>query len=123
VSEYDYACRWATQSLYQVPAEACTPVEVVERCVMTTWDGPPAPLGECKEPGYCEARGTRVFFEDIGGGTVRLYEIEDCELQVRPLIDTQGNPLELCDYSEGTPLPIVCECGCDSAGVGTTTSG
>lgn len=114
-SELGFACKWSTQSLYQVPSDECLPVEVTESCVMTQ---NPLPTdftpGVCDPNGLCAATDTRVFVEDIGGGTVRLIAYDDCERYHLPLIDTQGNPVEPCNYSSTTfPLPSVCECACE----------
>jgi hypothetical protein len=112
-SDLGYACKWSTQTLYQVPADECVPVEVTERCILTTSRiGYAPPPGECVAFGRCDATGTRVFFEDIGGGTVRLIAFDDCELQLGPGPGADGHHLEYCDYSGTTPLPIICGCAC-----------
>lgn len=111
-SELGYACKWATFSLYQVPSNECLPVEVTESCIMTRSEiGGVVTPGVCAPFGLCSATGTRVFFEDIGAGTVRLISYDECELQLSPLFGTAG-PIEYCDYSGTTPLPIICGCAC-----------
>jgi hypothetical protein len=123
VSEYGYACKWATVSLYQVPADDCVPIETTQECILTAQGDFPDESGACQQPAYCEATGTRVYFEDVGGGTVRLYSYEDCQPRMDPRIDTQGNPVDFCDYSGAVPLPLVCECGCQEPGADSGTSG
>jgi hypothetical protein len=123
VSEYGFACKWATLSLYQVPADDCTPIETSQECIMTAQSDFLDDSVECQQPAYCDATGTRVFFEDIGGGTVRLYSFDDCQPRMNPVIDTQGNPVDYCDYSGAIPLPLICECGCQEPGGSSETSG
>jgi hypothetical protein len=123
VSDYGFACKWATLSVYQAPADDCVPIETSQACLMTALVDNLDDSAACEQPGYCEATGTRVSFEDIGGGTVRLYSYTDCKPRAAPMIDTQGNPMDYCDYSGEVPLPIVCGCGCQEPGADSGTSG
>lgn len=112
-SEYGFACKWATQSLYQAPSDDCVPVEVTESCIMTARTSGVQPVPDtCETSGLCAATQARVFLEDIGAGTVRTIAYENCAPDLVPMIDPQGNIVDRCDYSRAIPFPIVCGCAC-----------
>lgn len=113
-SDFGYACKWATQRLYQVPTDDCAPIEATESCIRTSSDvrGPDVIPGVCDPSATCGPSETRAFIEDIGAGTLRLITYDDCEQYFTPLIDTQGNPVEPCDFTGPWPLPSICECAC-----------
>lgn len=118
VSEYGFACKWATQSLFQLPSDDCTPLETVESCVLAERTGSMNPAPLCEAVGYCESAATRVLVEDFGGGTMRLVSIEACELS--PVYSNLGMGFAYCSFDDGSPTPEICACACPASSEGTS---
>jgi hypothetical protein len=62
---------------------------------------------DCEGPEACPSADARVYWRDLGAGTVALATF-GCD--IRP---SDSEAYESCDFGSDVAIPLVCDCGCD----------
>jgi hypothetical protein len=93
-------CTWVEETILSSGSSTCEAAGALERCV---WAKPT----DCEGPEACPSADARVYWRDLGAGTVALATF-GCD--IRP---SDSEAYESCDFGSDVAIPLVCDCGCD----------